>query len=140
MLGHGIMQNLFRYNLLTRAQFEHLFSVFGTVDQYHFNSLPGYKLYFSSNLAFCFYLQWVNDIGGYEKLGEKLLKGRKDGKLPIFIPPKVFYFFHHCNLHCLAYRKPSWLVAPWHNNTTRLSIAENHHMLSETFLKEPSPC
>lgn len=32
--------------------------------------------------------KWVNDIGGYEKLGEKLLKGRKDGKLPTFIPPK----------------------------------------------------
>ncbi|KAK1290064.1 hypothetical protein QJS10_CPB18g00157 [Acorus calamus] len=33
-------------------------------------------------------LQWVSDIGGHENLGEKLLKGRKSGKLPTFIPPK----------------------------------------------------
>ncbi|ONK69615.1 uncharacterized protein A4U43_C05F24830 [Asparagus officinalis] len=33
-------------------------------------------------------LKWVHDIGGYEKLGEKLLKVRKDGKLPTFVPPK----------------------------------------------------
>ncbi|XP_077214986.1 P-loop containing nucleoside triphosphate hydrolases superfamily protein isoform X2 [Tasmannia lanceolata] len=32
--------------------------------------------------------KWVSDIGGYENLGEKLLKGRKKGKLPTFIPPK----------------------------------------------------
>jgi hypothetical protein len=36
-------------------------------------------------------LQWVNDIGGYEQLGEKLLKKKKREKLPIFIPPKVFH-------------------------------------------------
>nr|XP_009381906.2 PREDICTED: ribulose bisphosphate carboxylase/oxygenase activase, chloroplastic [Musa acuminata subsp. malaccensis] len=33
-------------------------------------------------------LQWVNDTGGYEKLGEKLLKGKKDGQLSTFVPPK----------------------------------------------------
>ncbi|XP_058068040.1 ribulose bisphosphate carboxylase/oxygenase activase, chloroplastic isoform X3 [Magnolia sinica] len=32
--------------------------------------------------------KWVSDIGGYENLGEKLLKRRKDDKLPTFIPPK----------------------------------------------------
>ncbi|XP_072981837.1 ribulose bisphosphate carboxylase/oxygenase activase 1, chloroplastic-like isoform X1 [Typha latifolia] len=32
--------------------------------------------------------KWVSDIGGYEKLGEKLLEGRKKGKLPTFVPPK----------------------------------------------------
>ncbi|KAJ4958401.1 hypothetical protein NE237_025512 [Protea cynaroides] len=32
--------------------------------------------------------KWVNDIGGFENLGEKLLKQRKDDKLPTFIPPK----------------------------------------------------
>ncbi|THU52114.1 hypothetical protein C4D60_Mb10t00600 [Musa balbisiana] len=33
-------------------------------------------------------LKWVNDTGGYEKLGEKLLKGKKDGQLSTFVPPK----------------------------------------------------
>ncbi|WOK96324.1 ribulose bisphosphate carboxylase/oxygenase activase, chloroplastic isoform X1 [Canna indica] len=32
--------------------------------------------------------KWVSEIGGYEKLGEKLLKGKNDGNLPTFIPPK----------------------------------------------------
>ncbi|XP_042491917.1 ribulose bisphosphate carboxylase/oxygenase activase, chloroplastic [Macadamia integrifolia] len=32
--------------------------------------------------------EWINDIGGFENLGEKLLKRRKDDKLPTFIPPK----------------------------------------------------
>lgn len=36
-----------------------------------------------------FHLQWINDIGGYENLGEKLLKARKDDKIPTFVPPKV---------------------------------------------------
>lgn len=36
-----------------------------------------------------FHLQWINDIGGYESLGEKLLKPRKDDKIPTFVPPKV---------------------------------------------------
>nr|CAD1826027.1 unnamed protein product [Ananas comosus var. bracteatus] len=31
---------------------------------------------------------WVNDMGGFEKLGEKLLDKRKEGKLPTFSPPK----------------------------------------------------
>ncbi|GJN01470.1 hypothetical protein PR202_ga18739 [Eleusine coracana subsp. coracana] len=35
-------------------------------------------------------LKWVDDIGGYEKLNEKLLKRKKGEKLPTFIPPKVF--------------------------------------------------
>ncbi|GLJ14403.1 hypothetical protein SUGI_0232670 [Cryptomeria japonica] len=33
-------------------------------------------------------LKWVEDIGGAEKLGEKLLRRRKDDALPPFIPPK----------------------------------------------------
>ncbi|URE37351.1 ATPase family associated with various cellular activities (AAA) [Musa troglodytarum] len=33
-------------------------------------------------------LKWVNDTGGYEKLGEKLLKGKKHGQLSTFVPPK----------------------------------------------------
>ncbi|KAM0866717.1 hypothetical protein ACQ4PT_042462 [Festuca glaucescens] len=33
-------------------------------------------------------LKWVNDIGGYEQLGEKLLKRKNREKLPTFIPPK----------------------------------------------------
>jgi hypothetical protein len=36
--------------------------------------------------------QWVDEIGGYEKLNEKLLKQKKGEKLPTFIPPKVFNF------------------------------------------------
>ncbi|RWR75283.1 ribulose bisphosphate carboxylase/oxygenase activase, chloroplastic [Cinnamomum micranthum f. kanehirae] len=32
--------------------------------------------------------KWINDIGGYENLGEKLLKARKDDKIPTFVPPK----------------------------------------------------
>ncbi|XP_078151147.1 P-loop containing nucleoside triphosphate hydrolases superfamily protein [Carex rostrata] len=36
----------------------------------------------------CAILEWVNEIGGHEKLGEKLLKERKTGKLPVFVPPK----------------------------------------------------
>lgn len=40
-------------------------------------------------LLFPIKLQWVNDTGGYEKLGEKLLKGKKDGQLSTFVPPKV---------------------------------------------------
>ncbi|CAN6236515.1 unnamed protein product [Urochloa humidicola] len=33
-------------------------------------------------------LEWVDHIGGHEKLGEKLLKQKKGEKLPTFIPPK----------------------------------------------------
>ncbi|OEL24368.1 Ribulose bisphosphate carboxylase/oxygenase activase, chloroplastic, partial [Dichanthelium oligosanthes] len=33
-------------------------------------------------------LEWVEQIGGHEKLGEKLLNQKKGGKLPTFIPPK----------------------------------------------------
>ncbi|XP_020083025.1 ribulose bisphosphate carboxylase/oxygenase activase, chloroplastic isoform X2 [Ananas comosus] len=33
-------------------------------------------------------LKWVTDMGGFEKLGEKLLDKRKKGKLPTFSPPK----------------------------------------------------
>jgi hypothetical protein len=36
--------------------------------------------------------QWVDEIGGYEQLNEKLLKQKKGEKLPTFIPPKVFNF------------------------------------------------
>ncbi|XP_010034060.2 ribulose bisphosphate carboxylase/oxygenase activase, chloroplastic [Eucalyptus grandis] len=33
-------------------------------------------------------LKWVEDNGGIEDLGKKLLKWRKDEKLPVFTPPK----------------------------------------------------
>ena len=33
--------------------------------------------------------QWVDDIGGVENLGNKLLKKKKDEKLPVFVPPEV---------------------------------------------------
>ncbi|KAK1435705.1 hypothetical protein QVD17_01471 [Tagetes erecta] len=33
-------------------------------------------------------LQWVNDIGGPETVGSKLLKRKKDENLPVFVPPK----------------------------------------------------
>ncbi|KAK2976615.1 hypothetical protein RJ640_021417 [Escallonia rubra] len=33
-------------------------------------------------------LKWVNDIGGVETLGNKLLRRKKDEKLPVFIPPE----------------------------------------------------
>uniref|UniRef100_A0A0A9GLN8 Ribulose bisphosphate carboxylase/oxygenase activase AAA helical domain-containing protein n=1 Tax=Arundo donax TaxID=35708 RepID=A0A0A9GLN8_ARUDO len=33
-------------------------------------------------------LKWVEDIGGYEQLSEKLVKQKKGEKLPTFIPPK----------------------------------------------------
>ncbi|KAK9097410.1 hypothetical protein Sjap_022907 [Stephania japonica] len=32
--------------------------------------------------------KWVEDIGGFENLGQTLLKRKKDNKLPTFIPPK----------------------------------------------------
>lgn len=35
-----------------------------------------------------FVLKWVEEIGGAEKLGEKLLRRRKDDPLPTFIPPE----------------------------------------------------
>lgn len=35
--------------------------------------------------------QWVNDAGGAENLGNRLLKQKKDGKLPVFRAPKVSY-------------------------------------------------
>ncbi|XP_022865460.1 ribulose bisphosphate carboxylase/oxygenase activase, chloroplastic isoform X2 [Olea europaea var. sylvestris] len=35
-----------------------------------------------------FILKWVDDVGGAENLGIRLLKQKKDGKLPEFVPPK----------------------------------------------------
>ncbi|KAI7986910.1 hypothetical protein LOK49_LG14G01409 [Camellia lanceoleosa] len=32
--------------------------------------------------------KWVDDVGGVEKLGNRLLKQRKDDKLPVFVPPR----------------------------------------------------
>lgn len=32
--------------------------------------------------------KWIDDIGGVENLGNKLLKWRKDEKLPVYVPPK----------------------------------------------------
>ncbi|KAL7099506.1 hypothetical protein ACP275_09G088100 [Erythranthe tilingii] len=32
-------------------------------------------------------LKWVNDAGGADNLGGRLLKQQKDGKLPVFTPP-----------------------------------------------------
>ena len=43
--------------------------------------------------------QWVNDIGGYEQLGEKLLKKKKRDKLPTFTPPKVFHSQEGTNMY-----------------------------------------
>lgn len=40
-------------------------------------------------LSILFLLQWVDDVGGAENLGIRLLKQKKDGKLPEFVPPKV---------------------------------------------------
>ncbi|KAG5523179.1 hypothetical protein RHGRI_035110 [Rhododendron griersonianum] len=33
--------------------------------------------------------KWINDIGGVENLGNKLLNRRKDEKLPVYVPPKL---------------------------------------------------
>ncbi|KAL1559014.1 ribulose bisphosphate carboxylase/oxygenase activase, chloroplastic-like isoform X2 [Salvia divinorum] len=33
-------------------------------------------------------LEWVNDAGGAEDLGTRLLKQKRDGKLPVFTPPQ----------------------------------------------------
>ncbi|RZC71141.1 hypothetical protein C5167_034333 [Papaver somniferum] len=33
--------------------------------------------------------KWVEEIGGFENLGKTLLKRKKEGKLPTFIPPEV---------------------------------------------------
>ncbi|KAK7262027.1 hypothetical protein RIF29_28355 [Crotalaria pallida] len=33
-------------------------------------------------------LKWIDDIGGVENLGHKLVKRRKDESLPVFIPPE----------------------------------------------------
>lgn len=32
--------------------------------------------------------KWIDDVGGVEKLGNRLLKQRKDDKLPVFVPPR----------------------------------------------------
>ncbi|XP_059456256.1 ribulose bisphosphate carboxylase/oxygenase activase 1, chloroplastic-like [Corylus avellana] len=32
--------------------------------------------------------KWIDDIGGVEKLGDKLLRRKKNEKLPVFTPPK----------------------------------------------------
>lgn len=40
----------------------------------------------------CLWLQWVDDIGGIENLGKKLLGKQKDEKLPVFVPPEVSTF------------------------------------------------
>ncbi|GKV09657.1 hypothetical protein SLEP1_g21122 [Rubroshorea leprosula] len=39
-------------------------------------------------IVFYFSIQWVEDIGGVESLGNKLLKRGKNEKLPVFTPPK----------------------------------------------------
>ncbi|KAJ1405862.1 P-loop containing nucleoside triphosphate hydrolase [Sesbania bispinosa] len=36
----------------------------------------------------CLTYQWIDDVGGAESLGNKLLKRRKDQDLPVFIPPE----------------------------------------------------
>ncbi|KAK3011874.1 hypothetical protein RJ639_010535 [Escallonia herrerae] len=56
------------------------------------NTFPNHALDFYGALRSRTYnrsiLQWVNDIGGVETLGNKLLKRKKDEKLPVFIPPE----------------------------------------------------
>ncbi|KAL7162039.1 hypothetical protein ACSBR2_042501 [Camellia fascicularis] len=32
--------------------------------------------------------KWIDDVGGVEKLGNRLLKQRKDDELPVFVPPR----------------------------------------------------
>ncbi|KAM7471604.1 hypothetical protein LguiA_009787 [Lonicera macranthoides] len=43
-------------------------------------------------------LHWVDDIGGIECLGKKLLKRRKDENLPVFVPPKTIFSTYMMNL------------------------------------------
>ncbi|KAL4628943.1 hypothetical protein ACB092_05G273800 [Castanea dentata] len=33
--------------------------------------------------------KWIDEIGGVEKLGDKLLRRKKNEKLPVFTPPKT---------------------------------------------------
>ncbi|PSR96812.1 Ribulose bisphosphate carboxylase/oxygenase [Actinidia chinensis var. chinensis] len=40
--------------------------------------------------------KWVDDIGGVENLGNKLLNRRKNEKLPVYVPPKLHM---NCLLH-----------------------------------------
>lgn len=54
-----------------------------------FFPLFGAPLVNAEHIIVSFTLQWVDQIGGHEKLGEKLLKQKKGDKLPTFIPPKV---------------------------------------------------
>ena len=48
--------------------------------------------------------QWVDDIGGVDSLGDKLLSQRKGDELPIFVPPEVSSqttLFLVCKLHLI---------------------------------------
>lgn len=45
-------------------------------------------------------LQWVDEIGGPEKLGQKLLQRKKDEPLPTFVAPKVGLFGQHLLRPC----------------------------------------
>ncbi|XVF25318.1 hypothetical protein REPUB_Repub13aG0203100 [Reevesia pubescens] len=42
--------------------------------------------------------KWIEDIGGVEKLGHKLLRRKKNEELPIFTPPQFFYFLQCATL------------------------------------------
>lgn len=35
-----------------------------------------------------YFCKWIDDIGGVANLGSKLLKRKKDEKLPVYVPPK----------------------------------------------------
>ncbi|KAH9614407.1 hypothetical protein KSS87_008865 [Heliosperma pusillum] len=48
-------------------------------------------------------LKWVEDIGGAETLGAKLLRQRKGEKLPVFVPPEDnFFTFNACSRYFLT--------------------------------------
>ena len=47
------------------------------------------------NLLIHVLLQWVDEIGGAEKLGQKLLQRKKEEPLPTFVAPKVGLYWHH---------------------------------------------
>ncbi|KAJ8634578.1 hypothetical protein MRB53_008845 [Persea americana] len=93
--------------------------------------------------------KWINDIGGYENLGEKLLKARKDDKIPTFVPPKqtveallesgllllsygngLAMISAECNLLSSAWTKVDWVFGfaqdcKWHWDTNVMVHAES---------------
>ncbi|XP_075667766.1 ribulose bisphosphate carboxylase/oxygenase activase 2, chloroplastic-like isoform X1 [Castanea sativa] len=56
------------------------------------DEFPNQSLDFYGALRSCTYdrsiSKWIDEIGGVEKLGDKLLRRKKNEKLPVFTPPK----------------------------------------------------